>query len=297
MAWTTNPRVSELRDRSASIDVIVGTLDGFRRHITGRNGAVLAYYGVLTLFPLLMAATTILGFVLEGRPELQQDIVDSALSQIPVVGSKIEAQAGDIGGSWWALVVGLAGALWGSMKAFLGAQTAFDDTWEVPVDDRANGLVQRLRALIGMAVIGIAQVGNVVLAGLVGYAELPQLGRAAITVGGLAINIVVVGAMYRFLTSRSVTWRAVWPGAVFSGVVYTVFQFAGTNIMTRAFDDAEGVYGDFAGLLALMTWISLHALVTLVGAELNAALDERRTRVGSMVPTAAAAAIKNPGTV
>ena len=90
MAWTTNPRVMKARRRSVPVDVVVETLDGFRRHLTGRNAAVLAYYGFLTLFPLLMAATTILGFVLDGDPDLQADIVDSALSQIPVLGADLE---------------------------------------------------------------------------------------------------------------------------------------------------------------------------------------------------------------
>lgn len=285
MAWTRWPRVVAARQRWTLVDLVVGTMDGFRRHITGRNAAVLAYYGVLTLFPLLMAATTILGFVLEDRPGLQQDILDSALAQIPVVGDSIEQNAGDIGGNWIALAVGLAGALWGSLKAFVGAQAAFDDTWEVPVDHRANMFVQRGRALIGVSVIGGAQVGNVVLAGLVGYAGLPRIGQVAITFGGLATNVFVLAAMYRFLTSKRVGWRDVLPGAVFGGVAYTVLQYAGTIIMTRAFDSAEGVYGDFAGLLALMTWISIHALVALLGAELNAAVAHRRQRSVGVLET------------
>ncbi len=275
MVWTANPKVLELRERSAVADVVVGTLDGFRRHLSGRNAAVLAYYGVLTIFPLLMAATTILGFVLEGNPELQQDIVNSAFSQIPVIGDQIESQAGQITGNWWALSLGLAVALWSSMKAFVGAHSAFDDIWEVPVDDRAKGVQTRTRALVGIAVIGSAQIGNVVLAALVGYADLPRLGQIALTLGGLAINVGVVASMYRFLTSRDVSWSMVWPGAIFSGVLYTFLQFVGTNIMSRALANAESVYGDFAGLIALMTWISLHALIALVGAELNAAIHER----------------------
>lgn len=284
MPWTAHPRVVAARARWMPADLLVGVLDGFRRHLTGRNAAVLAYYGVLTLFPLLMAATTILGFVLESRPGLQQDILDSALSQIPVVGKSIDEQAGDIGGSWIALIVGLGGAMWGSLKAFVGAQIAFDDTWEVPIDHRSNMFVQRGRALIGVAVIGAAQVGNVVLAGLVGYAGLPRLGKVAITFGGLASNVLVLAAMYRFLTSKRVGWRDVWPGALFGGFVYTVLQYVGTNIMTRAFDSAQGVYGDFAGLLALMSWISLHALVALIGAELNAAVADRQRRRAGRVP-------------
>lgn len=280
MVWTTNARVVQLRNRSKTADIVVGAIDGFRLHLTGRNAAVLAYYGVLTVFPLLMAATTVLGFVLEGNDELQRDIVDSAFSQIPVIGAQIESQAGEISGNWWALSVGLAVALWSSMKAFVGAFSAFDDTWEVEIDDRATGVKKRVRAMIGIAVIGLAQVGNVVLASLVGYADLPWFGQIALTLGGLGINVVVVASMYRFLTSCDVTWRMAWPGAIFAGTIFTLFQFAGTNIMARSFASAESVYGDFAGLIALMSWISLHALIAMVGAELNASLFARSQRNG-----------------
>ncbi|MDJ0769770.1 MAG: YihY/virulence factor BrkB family protein [Ilumatobacter sp.] len=272
MPWTTHPKVVELRQRSAPVDVVVETLDGFRRHLTGRNAAVLAYYGVLTLFPLLMAATTILGFVLQDRPDLQEDIVDSAISQIPVIGDQIQANSGRISGSWWALIIGLAIAVWGSLKAFVGLQLALDDTWEIAVDDRASGAIQRARALIGVLVIGLAQVGAVTLAAVVGQAGLPRTGQILITLGGFALNVVVVATMYRFLTSKSVTWAMVWPGAVFTGALYTVLQFVGANVMANTLDNAEDVYGTFAGILALMSWLSLHALISLVGAELNAAL-------------------------
>ena len=72
-----------VRRRFAIVDVAVETLDGFRRHQTGRNAAVLAYWGFLSVFPLLLAATTILGFVLEDNEDLRDDIIDSALSPDP----------------------------------------------------------------------------------------------------------------------------------------------------------------------------------------------------------------------
>lgn len=289
MAWTTSPKVMQLRRRSAAIDVVVETLDGFRRHLTSRNAAVLAYYGFLTLFPLLMAATTILGFVLEGDPELQADIVDSALSQIPVLGADLEPGS-TIDGNWWALAIGLGIALWGSLKAFVGLQSALDDIWEVPIDDRANGAIQRVKALVGIAVIGVGQVGAVALAAVVSEAGLPAASQVLVTLGGLVLNAVVVGTMYRYLTSRAVTWQMVWAGAVFTAVLYTALQFVGTRIVTNTLDDAESVYGTFAATLALLSWLSLHALISLFGAELNAALVRRREQSASPDPITAPAA-------
>lgn len=279
MPWNDNDKVMALRQRVTVLDVIIGTFEGFKRHLTARNVAVLAYYGVLTIFPLMMAATTILGFVLEGNPELQEDIIDSAVSQIPVIGDQIESNAGQITGSYWALFIGLAVAIWSSMKAFVGLQMALDDTWEIPVLDRDKMPKQRLRALVGIVVIGLAQVATVGLAGVVAQAGLPAIGNVGITVGTAFINAGVTATMYRYLTSKkAVSWSDVWPGAIFCAVLFTVLQFAGTKIMTDALDSAEQVYGTFAGVLALMTWISLYALISLVGAELNAELVRRRTQ-------------------
>ena len=241
------------------------------------------YYGFLTLFPLLLAATTILGFVLENDEELQTRIIDSALSQIPVIGSSLEPGS-TIDGNWWALVIGLSIALWGSLKAFVAIQSALDDVWEIAVDDRANGAVQRVKALVGVAVIGFGQVGAVALAALVSEAGLPEFGNVLITLGGLALNMVVVATMYRYLTSHSTTWSMVWPGAVFTGVLYTVLQFAGTRLVTNTLDDAENVYGTFAATLALLSWLSLHALISLLGAELNGALFRRRQEAEAWTP-------------
>ena len=292
MAWQSGERLRPYRNRSKTVDIALETWEGYSRHRTGRNASLLAYLGILTIFPLLLAATTILGFILEDRPLLQADIVDSAISKIPVIGDQIKSNSGKISGSWWALVIGLGGAVWGSLRAFLALQTALDDIWEV-TSGRDNYVIQRVRALIGIGAIGFAQIGSVVLAALVSQAGLPRTGQFLLTFGGLALNVAVIGTMYRFLTVKEVTWSIVWPGTIFAGVLYTVLQFVGTNIMSNSLKNAEDVYGTFAGILALASWISLHALISLVGAELNAALVRRRESVGPTASPAAEAAIRN----
>lgn len=281
MAWTDHPKITAIRRRSRVVDVLVETLAGFSRHLTGRNSAVLTYYGFLTLFPLFLAATTILGFVLDSRPELQQDLVGSAVSQVPFIGDQITA--GSIGGSWWALIIGLVAALWGSTKAFVGLQLAYDDVWEIPQGDRASFVTQRMRALVGLAVIGGSQIATVALAALVSQAGLPRLGQILVVLGGLAINVIVLATMYRFLTSADPSWEAVWPGALFAGVLYTAIQLAGTALLDRL--TKSDTYGDMSTVLALLSWLSLHALINLIGAELNAALRRlRRERTAPSIP-------------
>lgn len=267
MPWTDHPKVTALRRRNSFVDVVVETLDGFRRHLTGRNSAVLTYYGFLTLFPLFLAATTILGLLLESKPEWRDELVGSAVESVPFIGDQIAG--GQIGTSWLALAIGLAAALWGSMKAFVGLQVAYDDTWEIPLDDRAGFVAQRTRALIGLAVIGGAQVATVVLASLVAEADLPRIGQVLLVLGGLAINLAIVGPMYRFLTSADTSWSMVLPGAVFTGILYTVIQMFGTQVTSELAKSDK--YGELGSVLALLSWLSLHAVINLFGAEINAA--------------------------
>jgi uncharacterized BrkB/YihY/UPF0761 family membrane protein len=276
MPWTTSDRVVELRKRHVAIDVFVDTLDGWRRHISGRNASVLAFFGFLSIFPLLLAATTILGFVLEGNKDLQQRIIDGALADIPVLGQQLEADPTSLTGNWLALIIGLGAALWSATKAFVALQGAQDDIWEVGVDHRDAMPKQRGKALLGLLFIGAAQLGSVMITALVNAAGLPEVGRAALLAATVAINISVVAAMFRYLTAATTSWRDIWPGAMIAGLLYSVLQYFGTGIVRQITSNAGDTYGQFAVVLGLVTWLSLLSVAALMSTEFNAALVRHR---------------------
>ncbi len=277
MPWTTSDKVMGLRSKHAMVDVVVETLDGWRRHLSGRNASVLSFFSFLTIFPLLLAATTILGFVLEDNPDLQERIVDGALADIPVLGQQLADDPASLNGSVVALLIGLLGALWSSTKAFVGLQGALDDVWEVDVDDRPSMPVQRGKALLGIAIIGGAQIGSLAISSVVQAADLPAGGRLLLIAGTVIVNIAVVATMYRFLTSADPSYAHVWPGAIVAGIVITALQQFGTYIVTRITENASDTYGNFALVLGLVTWLGLISITVIMCAELNAALVRRRS--------------------
>ncbi|MDG2439889.1 MAG: hypothetical protein P8M10_11260, partial [Ilumatobacter sp.] len=75
MGWQTSTRVMKARARNHTIDIIVEMLDGWRRHLSGRNASLLAFFTFLSIFPLMLAATSILGLVLEDNDELRNRII------------------------------------------------------------------------------------------------------------------------------------------------------------------------------------------------------------------------------
>jgi len=276
MAWTTSDRVMALRGRHIAIDVGVDTLDGWRRHISGRNASVVAFFGFLSIFPLMLAATTILGFVLRDNEELQKKIIEGALDEIPVIGRELANDPTAIDGNIWVLLIGLGGALWSATKAFAMIHVAQDDVWEVDVDHRAPMPVQRGRALLGLVIMGGAQIANLAMATLIGAFDLPLGGRIPLYATALGINIVVLAAVFHALTSAHPTWRDVWPGAIPAGFAYVIIQQFGTDIVLRIMQNAGDTYGQFALVLGIVTWLSFLSISAIMAVELNAAIIRRR---------------------
>ncbi len=270
-AWTQRPRVITLRQKSRLVDVVVGSLDGFRSHQTGRSAALVSHFGFISVFPLFLVFTTVLGFVLQDDVVLQQKIVDSALAKLPLIGPTLANSPDALEGSVAVLVFGLALALWSGLKAFVALEGALDNTNEVDIDDRHSFVQARLRALLGIGVVGLAQAASAFMTSVVTAAGLPAVSDVLLVAASAVVNAVVLACTYRWLTSASTTWRSVWPGAVFAGAAFSLLQVVGTTLIARSQENAENVYGDFAAVIALLAWLSLHATVALLGAELNRA--------------------------
>lgn len=271
MPWTTSDRVMALRARHHAIDVSVETLDGWRRHLSGRNASLLSFFFFLSIFPLLLAATAILGLVLEDNEELQQDIVDGALSDIPVLGQQLEADPTSLNGSLWIFVIGVVAALWSATKAFVALQGALDDTWEVHVDDRPGMPVQRGKALLGIVILGGTQLASMVLTSIVNRADIPAGADVGLWAAGAVINFIGLLLAFRFLTTASPTWGQVAPGAAVAAVAFALIQHFGTRIVSTITENSSDTYGQFALVLGLVTWLGLLAISALMANEYNAA--------------------------
>jgi membrane protein len=245
--------------------VAVGKKFGADR--AGDLAALIAYYSFFSLFPLLLAAVTVLGFVLDGNPGLQRDVLDSALADFPVVGAQLRENAGHLNASGVALAVGLGGLLWAGLGAVLAAETAMNGVWNVPARERAGFVGQRLRALAVLAVLGLGIVAATALAAVV-----TVFGPAGAVLGGVAAIAVDVGLFlvaFRLLPSIDPPWRELWPGALVAGVSWAILQLAGSVIVDRQLSGASDVYGAFAIVIGLLSWIYLQAQVMLVAAEIN----------------------------
>ena len=162
----------------------------------GFLAASVTYYAFFSIFPLLLVLVTLLGYALQGDPDLQRRVLDSALADFPVIGPQLKTNVHSLRGSAPALAVGIGVAVWAGTGVALAIENALDHIWGVPIRRRANPLFARLRALIW-----IAALGGVTLIGTV-------LGSAsAFATYGPAVRVAAV------LMSLRSTSRSSWPSS------------------------------------------------------------------------------------
>jgi membrane protein len=238
----------------------------------GNLAALIAYYAIFSIFPLMLAMSTVLGFVLHGHPEWQSEVTNSALKNLPLIGNH---QPPPLHGNLVALVVGLALALWSGLGVAKAAQTAFNTVYLVSHTDRPNFLKSMARAL-GLVVIGgLGLILTTILSSAV--TSVRSIGGVAVGPGlrviGIAIAVLLNTALFlvlfRWLTVRSVRWRDALPGALMSAIALQVLQLASSAFIAHKLNGASTTYGNFATVIVLLSWFYLQSQVVLLAAEVN----------------------------
>jgi membrane protein len=273
-------RFDRCQQRHRALAAPVGVFKKFGADEGGSMVSLIAYRAFFSLFPLLLLMTTILGYLLADDPSLRERVVESTLSQFPVIGDQLKG--GSLSGSGVALAVGIVGSLLAGLGVVLETERSFDRVWGVAGDERHGFLRSRLRAIGLLLVLGGLAVASTIVSGLVsGGSDLfgPVWGLLIAT----ALNLVVFAAVFRLLTAAAVESRALVPGIVIATVGWELLQLLGGWYVSHEVRNATPVYGTFALVIGLLAWIHLGAFFTVLGAEANV-VRERRLWPRSLLP-------------
>jgi YihY family inner membrane protein len=235
----------------------------------GRLAALIAYYGFVSLFPLLLVLVTVLGFVLEGSPKTQASVLHSTLGQFPIIGDQLQRNIHSLKGSPGALAIGVAGLLLGGLGIVGATQNAFQQVWHIPRKHRPSFLAWRLRGLGLLVVLGLLLIVSTVAAGYV----TAQTAGAVAVLGGILLalvsNLLLFIAAFRFLTPEEVPSSDLIPGVIFAAVLWQLLQHIGSYYVAHVVRHAQETSGLFAFVLGLLAWLYLGGQVTLLAAEIN----------------------------
>lgn len=265
-------RVDTFQQRHSGTALLFGVVKKFGDDAAGSLAALLSYYGFLSVFPLLLLLITLLGLFFSHDAGLQHRVVNSALAQFPIVGKQLAGPHGISSlraGSVPGLAVGLIGLGWGSMGVTQAAQRAMAEVWNVPGENRP-GFVSRLgRSLEFLGILAFDVIVSTALAGFVTIGGSMMWTRALAIVAGLLVNIPLFVLGFRILTPKSIETRSLVTGAVLAALGWSTLQYGGIWLVGHQLRHASQVYGYFASILGLISFLFLAAEITLYSAELN----------------------------
>jgi membrane protein len=257
--------------------------------------AALTYYGVLALFPALVALLSIIGLLTDP-----QKLTDALTAVVPQQSARtlnpvIEQIAGNTGTAGFALILGIAGAVW-SASGYVGAFTrAANVVYETPEGRKVWKLkpLQLLVTLIGILFAAVI-VAMLVLSGPVvdAVGQAIGLGETAKTIWNVVkwpVMLVVLALMIAVLyyatpNVRLRGFKWVSPGAAVAIVVAMVASAAFAFYVAN-FGSYNKTYGALAGVVIFLIWFWLINLALLFGIELDAEI-ERTKELKEGVPRA-----------
>ncbi|HXR31869.1 MAG TPA: YihY/virulence factor BrkB family protein [Solirubrobacterales bacterium] len=260
------------------------TLTEFRDDNLSDWAAALTYYGLLSLFPALIALVSLVGLV--GDPkETTKTLTEIITSLGPESAAQtfsgpIESLTSNRSTAGFALVLGLAVALWsasGYVGAFMRASNIIYETpegrpfWKLrPLQLLVTFVMVLLTAIVAL---GLVMTGPVVEA----VAEPIGLSDTAVTVWDLAkwpvlvaLVITMIGILY--YASPNVRLRGfkwVTPGSLVAVVIWALAS-AAFALYVANFGSYDKTYGTLGGLVALLVWFWITNLAILFGHQLNA---------------------------
>jgi YihY family inner membrane protein len=205
-----------------------------------------------------------------------EEIVKSVLGQFPVVGADIVDNIATPQGRGFAAAVGIVLALWAGSHAFESFEHAILVVWEGPGVAPIPYVKSRLRAFILMGILGGAILVTTIVGSLLAAVELlPGLVKPLSFLVSLALNAAVILVVFRVMAPGRRTWRSQVPGAIVGGIGWTVLQTLGAYFVRYFVKGASDVYGAFAVVIGLLTWINIQVRLILFAAELNSVLATR----------------------
>ncbi|HEY4810162.1 MAG TPA: YihY/virulence factor BrkB family protein [Solirubrobacteraceae bacterium] len=255
------------QQRAPRIGFLAAVIKKFGEDQAGQLAALIAYYGFVSLFPLLLVLVTVLGFVLQGDPSEQHRILDGALGQFPIIRDQLKLES--LTGSSVGLAIGVVGSLLAGMGITGATQNAFNRIWNVPFKDRPNFLQARLRGLGMLAMLGTMSIVSTTAAGFVGTSSHAAPAVIAGVLLAFVLNLALFMTAFKLLTAVEVSWRQLLPGVIVAAIFWQLLQHLGGFYVDHELKHTGPLYGIFALVLGLLAWLYLGAQLTIFAAEIN----------------------------
>ena len=260
--------------------------------------ASIAYYSLLSLFPFLLLALSIIATLTSTESD-RAAVLDFVLQyfpgQFPFVTRQLDAMQQAPGRL---TAAGSLLLIWAAMGVFGAITSAINHAWGVEKQPsffkhKLISFVMLVAAsLLLLVALLVVTAASITEAGW--FADILARAPALDVLRSFAVRwattftfIIVVGLVFYFVPNARVRFRDVWVGAVVTGLLWRV-ALAGFSFYVRDTSRLESIHGSIAAVVVFLFWIYTSAVILLFGAELTAAYARLRRHRPEEIPAAPA---------
>lgn len=238
------------------------------------EGAVVAQSLTLTLFlsifPLILVVTAVIGFITNGDPNVTGDLV----SRFGLTGTAAETFRTAVSTAQHsrrsATLVGFAGLLLAALGIITGMKRAINRPWQIRgrgFRDYGGGVVW----LVGGGVLlAVSSAGVGIALGILG-----TFGHFVAPILAAGVNTLFFWFTFMILGSVSVGARPLRPGAIAAGIGFELLTLVGTYYVPRTVASSSALYGSIGVVFAILAFLFLFARLVVYSSTLNVVLYER----------------------
>lgn len=262
--------LERLRARFAPVDTAISVHERVGAVGGGPLSSSIALAGFLSLFPLLLVAIAVLGFLTANDTEFAAQVVDqlglsgSAADQVLTALDRAESSRRT------ASAVGLLGLLWVGLGVAGTLEQALNATWQVR---GRPGWRSKLIDLGWLAGAGVLFSVSVSLGA--GAGELPGPAVVPTLAFGFVVDASLLLWLFHALTNVRVPWRDHLPGAVAGAVGLQVLKLVGTIYVPRTVSSSSALYGSIGVVFAILAWLAIAARLVVYASAFNVVRHER----------------------
>ncbi|GEK31526.1 putative ribonuclease-like protein YfkH [Kurthia zopfii] len=276
-------------DYTAPKGFLKGLINGVKEADVSSAGAQLAYFFLLSLFPLLIFLLTLLPFL-----NLPQEQVFTMLENIlpEQVFSLIESTIKDVlsnrnGGL---LSVGIIATLWSASNGVNALIKNLNKSYDI-TETRPFIVARAVSIFFTVLLIGLIIVALVlpVFGKTIGQFMFEVIGLkegflivwnyVRIIIPPFLIVTVLV-LLYWIAPNVKIYFRHAIPGALFATIAWVLISF-GFSFYISNFANYSKTYGSIGGIIILMLWLYITGIVLVVGGQVNVAFQKRKKQLDS----------------
>jgi len=257
-----------------AVQLLVRTVKNLGPDDASHLAAGVAYYSLLSLFPLVLGLIALLGLLLPSE-SIQKELFDFFESNFPGSSDLLERNISDIIQLRSTLgVLSLILLLWSGSAMFGAVSRAINRAWGIRFEQERPFYKRKPRELtmaLGIGLLLILSIGTTTVFTILSGTDLPWMSVALSFGAGLLsflLNIVIFLLLYKYIPHTTTSWRRIWPGALLAAILFEIAKSLFTLYLGR-FVDYEIVYGSIGSVIALLVWVYICAFILILGAEFS----------------------------